>query len=713
MRQAERAGQDRRRMQRVFDGDLDGLAESTLPMFVTQQSGRPVPAAEDLMWARRGGFVPDVLLVPSDGEEDAKAAATWQLPGTADQGVVNMAAAELNGRGRLVVSRGTILPSGPLTLSGKHLHGMGASEATVIDFLSWTGSQSADLLSADEVSGLRLKLESSVAVGKSLWPHPFTSPAGDFRWAVSVNRMTDCRIAGTVYLGASGHGYASHVRCSGLNVGGGETRAVGVTVDGPEGLYVGSGDVQLVGVSVTAGPTNISGGRCSWSGREARKVTVGGEVDLDLARSGELVIDGGSGYLSVRTVAGDVTVNGGLNTLADMRLTGSGRTLTLNASSGTRLLHVDLGSGTFVDNGYPYFACGCQGIPNTCSCGGGSSAHDLSDADPLPDGTADPGTSGDASRSDHVHPTVPAEVEGAWDVTEVGPSATSVTVAHGQADAGLGDFQVGKNGPLGAATDWWWTADDTDLTVHVDQAPGVTVPFVWRFLKTVPAVPFSPLDVPWHTVFWADQIAGLADGDPVAQWDDLSGNGRHASQPTASQRPLYRPAYAPLGGRPAVVGDATDDFLRTAPFSTALPQPTTIVVVGVLPAAGNSTFVDGVASGAARQAVYNGWSPGYVSMWAGAGTNVNSTTAINATPSRRLYVATFAGASSELWVDGTVRGSGNPGGNGLGGVTLLSFFDGSNAMGAAVSFVGVLPRALTFQERDGLLAWSQNHYGTP
>jgi hypothetical protein len=376
MRQAERAGQDRRRMQRVFDGDLDGLAESTLPMFVNRQSGRPVPAAEDLMWARRGGFVPDVLLVPSDGEEDAKAAATWQLPGTADQGVVNMAAAELAGRGRLVVSRGTILPSGPLTLPGKHLHGMGASEATVLEFLSWTGGPSADLLEVDELSGVRLKIESAVAAGKSLWPAPFTSPDGDYRWAVRVNRLVDCRIAGTVYLGPSGHGYASHVRCSGMHVGGGGTRAVGVTVDGPEGLWVAGGDVQLVGVSVTQGETFIAGGRCYWRGREARKVTTGAECDIDLGRSGELVVNGGQGYVTVRQVFGDVTVNGGENTLTDMWIP-SGN-LTLN-NDRTRLLQVRLGdafgSGSFVDNGHPYFACGSVGIPNTCDCGGGSGAH--------------------------------------------------------------------------------------------------------------------------------------------------------------------------------------------------------------------------------------------------------------------------------------------------------------------------------------------------
>jgi hypothetical protein len=37
--------------------------------------------------------------------------------------------------------------------------------------------------------------------------------------------------------------------------------------------------------------------------------------------------------------------------------------------------------------------------------GGGGGGAGLSDADPLPDGTASPGVDSEASRADHVHPT--------------------------------------------------------------------------------------------------------------------------------------------------------------------------------------------------------------------------------------------------------------------------------------------------------------------
>jgi hypothetical protein len=51
----------------------------------------------------------------------------------------------------------------------------------------------------------------------------------------------------------------------------------------------------------------------------------------------------------------------------------------------------------------------------------------------------------------------------------------------------------------------------------------------------------SPLSFP-DCQLWLDasQIAGLADGDPVVSWNDLSGNAYHAAQATASKQPTYK-----------------------------------------------------------------------------------------------------------------------------------------------------------------------------
>jgi hypothetical protein len=371
MRQAERAGQDRRRMQRVFDGDLDGLAESTLPMFVTQQSGRPVPAAEDLMWARRGGFVPDVLLVPSDGEDDAKGAATWQLPGSSDQDVINMAGQQLAGPGRLVVSRGTVLPSGPIDLGPHHLYGMGAGAAT---WLQWHTFDGEDLLTAGQVSNLRL----SYFAGAS------------YRWAISASTVVDVTTSGTVNI-PGGSGHVAGLSCGGLRLSGGSAKVSGVNV-GSGGLTFAGGFNRLAAVNVQGGPTVMSSGSNDWRGGDAAgALTVtGGNNALRLREAGAVVVSGSSNFFEVDNFYSSVTVEAGSGNTFSGRIVG---TLTLE-SAGTRLLHVNL-LGSFVDNGQPYFACGCQGIPNTCACGGGSSVHghdlgDLTDVDLSATPVADP-----------------------------------------------------------------------------------------------------------------------------------------------------------------------------------------------------------------------------------------------------------------------------------------------------------------------------------
>lgn len=71
---------------------------------------------------------------------------------------------------------------------------------------------------------------------------------------------------------------------------------------------------------------------------------------------------------------------------------------------------------------------------------------------------------------------------------------------------------------------------------------------------------FSPLDIPGLQL-WLDaaQITGLSDGDPVATWPDMSGEGNHATQATSGNRPTYRAGV--LNGLPVVRFDGTNDFL--------------------------------------------------------------------------------------------------------------------------------------------------------
>ncbi len=71
---------------------------------------------------------------------------------------------------------------------------------------------------------------------------------------------------------------------------------------------------------------------------------------------------------------------------------------------------------------------------------------------------------------------------------------------------------------------------------------------------------FHPANLPGLQLWLrADAITDLLDGGAVTSWPDSSGNGRHASQSSASFRPSFR-AIA-RNGRPAVLFNGTSQFL--------------------------------------------------------------------------------------------------------------------------------------------------------
>lgn len=79
---------------------------------------------------------------------------------------------------------------------------------------------------------------------------------------------------------------------------------------------------------------------------------------------------------------------------------------------------------------------------------------------------------------------------------------------------------------------------------------------------------FRPHHIPGCQLFlWASSPAGYntalpADTAQISAWSDLSGNGRDASQGTASLRPVMN--YAGIGSKPGVFYDGTDDYVTVA-----------------------------------------------------------------------------------------------------------------------------------------------------
>lgn len=130
----------------------------------------------------------------------------------------------------------------------------------------------------------------------------------------------------------------------------------------------------------------------------------------------------------------------------------------------------------------------------------------------------------------------------------------------------------------------------------------------------------------------ADRISGLADGDPVSTWSDLSGQGNHATQSTTAAKPLYKTGI--VAGRPAVLFDGVDDWLAlTAAVGTILTSDakTVFAVVKMVATTNNSRIVNvpNAAVSSTRFALN-----------------------INATPQWQTFYTTGAAAANFTWTSG-------------------------------------------------------------
>jgi len=69
----------------------------------------------------------------------------------------------------------------------------------------------------------------------------------------------------------------------------------------------------------------------------------------------------------------------------------------------------------------------------------------------------------------------------------------------------------------------------------------------------------------------ARNITGLVDGDPVAEWDDVSGNNYHVSQANTTLKPTYKGNY--------VLFDGVNDYLFRVVDGTDFINSTDITMV--------------------------------------------------------------------------------------------------------------------------------------
>lgn len=224
---------------------------------------------------------------------------------------------------------------------------------------------------------------------------------------------------------------------------------------------------------------------------------------------------------------------------------------------------------------------------------------------------------------------------------------------------------------------------------------------------TAPAPSFDPLTaVTWHSAFFAEDPDWTppADGAAVSQWDDGSGNGRHAIQATGANQPLYRAASAAMNNKPAVEAvDTTDSLAQTA--YTAIAQPFSLVFLGRLGTA--SAFMTDGLSGSGRITFVRGaaqWNPN-----AGYGGRVYGT----GDPAVHLFEWIIDGANAKLFIDGTQVGSTEThGSNQCVGLTLFNRYSTDSAPGnRTLSFLGIYAGNWeTETARTDFKAWAALHY---
>ena len=226
-----------------------------------------------------------------------------------------------------------------------------------------------------------------------------------------------------------------------------------------------------------------------------------------------------------------------------------------------------------------------------------------------------------------------------------------------------------------------------------------------------PAINPNTLTRAFH--FDASAITGLADGDPVTTWADISGNARDATE--ATNKPAYKTNAR--AGKAAVRFDGVNDRMRTAALGAPIAQPVTFFVAArILSETLNDLpIIDSRAStGATRLAfglslVAGGDDPWY--MNAGGTVQKTSTDADSLSP--HVFAAQFAGATSALWVDNVHLLYGvNPGSNTLDSVSIANRgSDGLRSLNADIYEVVVITGALTDLQIAGVstflrLKWS-------
>lgn len=207
---------------------------------------------------------------------------------------------------------------------------------------------------------------------------------------------------------------------------------------------------------------------------------------------------------------------------------------------------------------------------------------------------------------------------------------------------------------------------------------------------------------------WLSVDSGLYQSGTPNQWTDLSGNGNHAIQNTAAQKPTLTAPIASLNNKSALSFDGTNDNLRITNFTLA--QPATVICLWNTTANNANQYVLDAAASTNRM-ILRYLSTSGISMFAGNSLGYS----ITAPFSFRVSGLMFNGNASNIYENNVIKGFGDAGSQTLTGLTI----GGRQDLATNFYFRGqmaeliIYDRLLTPQEYMDVLAYLQQKYTPP
>lgn len=169
-----------------------------------------------------------------------------------------------------------------------------------------------------------------------------------------------------------------------------------------------------------------------------------------------------------------------------------------------------------------------------------------------------------------------------------------------------------------------------------------------RLLRPLASSGFTPASIAGLAVWFdaADAATVTLNSGNVSEWQDKSGNDRHATQATAGNQPSY--STAALNGKNVVVAQDSSRVLKTAAFQAGLPQ--TVFVVASTTGSNQGIFQRGTVN-----SIHALWrsSPNFLARRGGA-----SDATFTASDGYKVFTCVFNLTLSRIFV-GNTQGTDN------------------------------------------------------